>query len=291
MLWNKEEEKRFFIKALEISTPEKLFYITDSGRFLAYWPKDYKGKKSTLQSRNAFIGNYTEKWVKVLLKPFAEQLGVYVENDVVCEDIGISVKSPADVALVKQPGKFQLPENIVLLIEVKMSIIWNWEYNPQNNEIKCIGDYTTHQGIPGLLRSDTMLKAIGKSINIRVSGGNSSKIPIIIIGNSPISRSYYKKVDHLRKAGIVQRFYSVTPNPSDENKGNIKSTANKGFVRIDNIEELYNDLKDITTSESEFFSSFIPKEQLGKIIEKANQESSYISKAEIFPELLKNVKL
>ncbi len=67
-----------------------------------------------------------------------------------------------------------------------MSIVWNWEYNPLTGEIMCIGDYTTHQGNPGLLRSDTMLKAIGKSINIRVSGLEASKIPIIVIGKHQI---------------------------------------------------------------------------------------------------------
>ena len=72
----------------------------------------------------------------------------------------------------------------------KTSIAWNWDYYPLTNELKCIGDYTTHKGNPGLLRSDTMLKAIGKSINVRVSSFKSSKIPIVILGNTPITRSY-----------------------------------------------------------------------------------------------------
>ena len=44
-----------------------------------------------------------------------------------------------------------------------------------------------------------MLKAIGKSINIRVSGYDASRIPIIILGNTPITESYISKVDHLYK--------------------------------------------------------------------------------------------
>ena len=66
MLWNKNEECKFFRKTLKLKevAPEQLFYLTEDGRYIAYWPKGYKGKKTTLQSRNAFVGDYTEKWVK-----------------------------------------------------------------------------------------------------------------------------------------------------------------------------------------------------------------------------------
>jgi hypothetical protein len=60
-----------------------------------------------------------------------------------------------------------------------MSIVWNWEL--KNNQLICLGDFKTHKGNPGLLRSDSMLKAIGKNINIRVSGIGASRIPIIIL--------------------------------------------------------------------------------------------------------------
>ena len=50
-----------------------------------------------------------------------------------------------------------------------MSIVWNWEYKQVKGkpEIICVGDYKTHTGQPSIRRSDSMLKAIGKSINIR----------------------------------------------------------------------------------------------------------------------------
>ena len=54
-LWNKEVEKKFFAESVKFVTPEQLFYVTDKNRYLAYWPKGYDGKKSTLQSRNALI--------------------------------------------------------------------------------------------------------------------------------------------------------------------------------------------------------------------------------------------
>jgi len=61
-LWSKEQEIDFFVKSLEVASPEQLFYTTKDKRYFAYWPKDYREVKSTLQSRNAFIGAYTEKW-------------------------------------------------------------------------------------------------------------------------------------------------------------------------------------------------------------------------------------
>ena len=75
-----------------------------------------------------------------------------------------------------------------------MSIVWNWELQG-GKTLSCIGDYKTHQGNPGLLRSDSMLKGIGKSINIRVSSFQAATIPIIVMGNTPITNSYYPKVD------------------------------------------------------------------------------------------------
>lgn len=288
-LWSKEEEYEFFRKTLQIATPEQLFYITNDGRYLAYWSKNYKGRKTTLQSRNAFIGSYTEKWVKNLLDPIAKKFNAYAMHNVVCEEIGLGERSPADVAIVKTPRRQQGPENIILLVEVKMSIVWNWEYNPDTGEIKCIGDYTTHQGNPGLLRSDTMLKAIGKSINVRVSSFEASKIPIIIIGNTPITKTYYDKVDHLKKAGIVQGFYSVNPSPVDRNNANnIKSTPGKGFIRIDEYSELQDIIVNLITGEREFFSAMITKNKLGKIIEIANRELTYEKKAEKFLEMIRS---
>jgi len=288
-LWSKTEEYEFFKRTLLISTPEQLFYITGDGKYLAYWPKNYKGKKTTLQSRNTFIGSYTEKWVKNLLEPMAKKFNSYAVHNVVCEEIGLGERSPADVAIVRTPERYQEPENIVLLVEVKMSIVWNWEYNPDTGEIKCIGDYTTHRGNPGLLRSDTMLKAIGKSINVRVSSFKASKIPIIIIGNTPITQTYYDKVDHLKKAGIIQGFYSVNPNPSDKDiPTNIKSTPHSGFVRIDKYDELRAIIEDLLTEEREFFSAMVTKNRLGKIIEIANREPTYEKKAEKFLEIIRS---
>jgi len=62
MLWDKDCEKKFFVELFKSVAFEKLFYNFDK-YFIAYWPKSYVGKTSTLQSGNAYIGNFTEKWV------------------------------------------------------------------------------------------------------------------------------------------------------------------------------------------------------------------------------------
>jgi len=285
-LWNRDTETEFFKRSLELTTAEQLFYKTSDNRYLAYWPKGYKGPKTTLQSRNAFIGDYTEKWSLNILKEFADKIGVFAVQSVVCEEIELNRNSPADIALCKTNNRIQKAENILMVFEVKMSVVWNWEFLKKRGELKCIGDYTSHQGNPGLLRSDTMLKATGKSINIRISGFEATKIPIVILGNTPITKNYYEKVDHLKKFGIVQGFWSLNPKPKDEIQ-TIKNTSDYGFIRIDSYEELIRNLSILSTGEREFFSGMKTKKGLGKIIEIANREETYEKKAEKFLSLLR----
>lgn len=267
-LWNKEVEKRFFSESVKFATPEQLFYVTDKNKYLAYWPKGYDGKKSTLQSRNALIGNFTEKWTTDLIQEVVKDKGLFAVQGAICDEIALTNMSPADVVISRSKSINQRPEDILAIIEVKMSIVWNWEL--QNSKtLSCVGDYKTHQGNPGLLRSDSMLKGIGKSINIRVSSFKAARIPIIVMGNAPITNSYYPKVDHLKVAGIIQGFWSVNPKPLDDNGENIKKTEKQGFCRFDNFEELRNAFNVLLLKERNFFSSMKSKKELGKIIETA----------------------
>lgn len=277
-LWTKEKEIQFFQESRNFATSEQLFYFGDDSRYYAYWPKSYKGKKSTLQSRNALIGSFTEKYSVDLLQNFANSQGLYAVQSVICNEIGLSAQSPADIAFCKTRDREQSATNIAAVFEVKMSIVWNWEL--KNNQLICLGDFRTHKGNPGLLRSDSMLKAIGKSINIRVSGLSASRIPIIILGNTPITESYYPKVDHLYKAGIIQGFWSVNPKPLDGNDDNIKQTPSNGFIRMDSYGELEKNLKNLLSEKPEFFSSMKSKKELGQIIEIANKETTFEKKAE-----------
>ncbi|MDI6807810.1 MAG: hypothetical protein QME66_02360 [Candidatus Eisenbacteria bacterium] len=221
-----------------------------------------------------------------MLAPVSKKAGGYCVRGIVCEEIGLTKQSPADVAICRDSKILQEPENILLITEVKMSIVWNWEFSPTRKSLDCLGDYKTHQGNPGLLRSDTMLKAIGKIINIRVSSASASKIPIVIIGNTPITDTYYEKVDHLKKNGIIQGFWSVNPKPLDKAGENIKNTPNYGFRRFDNYEELESNTLKLLKEDREFFSSMMTKKRLGEVIELANRESTFEGKAQKFLGLL-----
>jgi len=285
-LWNKDIERRFFTESMKFATPEQLFYVTGKNKYLAYWPKGYDGKKSTLQSRNSLIGSFTEKWTTDLIQEVVKNKGLFAVQGAICDEIALTNMSPADVVISKNKKINQQPEDILAIIEVKMSIVWNWELL-DDKTLSCLGDYRTHQGNPSLLRSDSMLKAIGKSINIRVSSFKTAAIPIIVMGNTPITNSYYPKVDHLKVAGIIQGFWSVNPKPLDENGENVKKTEKHGFYRFDNFEELKNAFNVLLSEEMNFFSSMKSKKELGKIIETANREETYEKKATVFLKLIK----
>jgi len=283
-LWNIETEKSFFINSLRTSTPEKIFYDLRSGYF-AYVAKGVDGERKTLQSRNTLIGNFTEKWAKEILAPIASELGLYAVNGVVCDQVGLPRSSRADVALCKTNSTTQTAENIKAIFEVKMSIISNYKYEPQDQTIEYLGDYKSHKGIPSLLRSDSMLKAIGKAINIKVSCVEATKIPIIVLGNSPITEHYFHKVDNMKTSGVIQGFWSLHPNPIETNY--IKNTTKFGFQTIENYDMLKMLIKDLLNTERHFFSSMISKGELGKVIAIANQENTEIEKAEKFLELIR----
>lgn len=287
-LWNQEVERSFFEKAMRgFTSPEQLFYFTDDDRFLAYWPKNYKGKKSTLQSRNSLIGQFTETWINELIQNCVKTQGLFAVQGAVCEEIELTGRSPADVVIARKKRVYLNPEDILVIFEVKMSVVWNWEL--KNNELICLGDYQTHQGNPGLLRSDSMLKAIGKAINIRVSSHRASTIPIIVIGNTPITDSYVGKVDHLKTAGITQGFWSINPKPLDRQE-TLETTSGRGFMRYDTYESLQHAVIDLLSMPMNFFSGMKSKEELGRFIESANNESTYQQKGEKFLKLLQDGK-
>lgn len=278
ILWHNNTEIQFFTEALKnFASPEQLFYKLQDGYF-AYIPKGLDAESQTLQSRNSLIGQFTEKWCKTLFESIAKELGLYAVNGLVCDELGLSRQSSADLAFCTKNHIIQKPENIKLLFEIKMSVVSNYKYT-HPNKIEFVGDYKQHKGNPSLLRSDSMLKAIGKSINIRVSGFGSTKIPIVVLGNSPITDAYIKKVDFLKTSGVVQGFWSLNPKPTVTEF--IKSTPMLGFQTILNEDQLFN-CKDLVTNDMNYFSSMISKMKLGEIIRIASQEKTDIAKAEKF---------
>lgn len=283
-LWNNNTEIQFFTEALRnFASPEQLFYNLKSG-YYAYVPKNIDGEGQTLQSRNSLIGQFTEKWTKDLFSPIALQVGLYAVNSVVCEQIGLPKRSSADLAFCTTNSSNQKPENIKLIFEIKMSIVSNYKLTLPEN-LTLMGDYKSHKGNPAFLRSDSMLKAIGKSINIRVSGIESTKIPIVVLGNSPITDSYIHKVDFLKTAGVIQGFWSLNPSPT--NTDHVKITPKKGFQIIENVARLTTLTSELLNQEMNYFSTMVSKPKLGELIRIANQEKSDISKAEKFLEMMR----
>lgn len=288
-MWTEDIEKEFFRKSLASTAKENLFNRSDDNKYYAYWPKSYTGKKSTLQSRNALIGKFTEQFCVDRLSRFAESKGLYAVQGAVCKEIGLPPGSEADVVLSKSNSEKQNARDIIAIFEVKMSIVWNWELTFINNtpQFNQIGSYQSHRGTPGLLRSDSMLKAIGKGINIRVSGIKSAHIPIIVLGNTPIKKSYYDKVDHLKSHGVIQGFWSLNSS-LDSDKENIKNTNGKGFMRLDTETEFDRELDYLISEHREFFAAMKSKRDLGKIITEASKEPEIEKKAEKFLSLIRS---
>ena len=284
-LWNNDTEIQFFKEALKnFASPEKLFYNLND-RYYAYVPKGSNAEGQTLQSRNSLIGQFTEKWSKVLFEPIAKKLGLFAVNSVVCDELSLHRASSADLAFCTTNTVNQNAENIKLIFEIKMSVVSNYKFI-QPNKVNFVGDYKEHKGNPALLRSDSMLKAIGKSINIRVSGISSTKIPIIVLGNSPITESYTKKVDLLKTSGIIQGFWSLNPNPTDSNF--VKVSPQKGFQTIQTTDAILQQCKELIENDMNYFSSMISKSNLGKVISIASKESTDIAKAEKFLTLIRS---
>ena len=111
-LWSKDKEIEFFKNSRKFATLEQLFYLSDNNQYFAYWPKTYKGDKTTLQSRNSLIGNFTEKFSVDLLQDFAKKHNWYAVQGVACDEIGLSKQSNADVAICKSKYIVQNPMNI-----------------------------------------------------------------------------------------------------------------------------------------------------------------------------------
>ncbi|MGP1515813.1 MAG: hypothetical protein ACTTJH_07655 [Bacteroidales bacterium] len=283
-LWNNDIEIKFFEEALKnFASVEKLFYKLKSGSY-AYVPKGVDAEGKTLQSRNSLIGNFTEKWCKNLIEPIAKRNGLFAINGAVCEEIGLIRQSAADLIISTKDSIIQQACDIKVIFEIKISIVSNYQYL-DSGKIECVGDYNTHKGNPSLLRSDSMLKAIGKSIDIRVCGEKSATIPIIILGNTPVSSNYEEKIDQLKQGGVIQNFISLNPNPT--NSKFIKTSKHKGFITPKSYSELEEVIENYLTFDFYYFSAMKSKSELGNIISVAAREKTEIDRAEKFLQLIK----
>jgi len=238
-----------------------------------------------MQSRNSHIGKYTEEFCIRLLSSILVNTEYYPVRNVICEEIGLTKHSGADIAICKSKGRYKKAKDIICIIEVKMSLVWNWELH-SDARLELYSDYNKHSAIPGLLRSDSMLKAIGKAAVIRTTNIESNTIPIIVLTNTPINESYYNKVDLLKQSGIIQGFWSINPNLNPNDPKNMKSTEQRGFIRIDSVLELKRLLLKNIHSSRVFFSSFSEMKDIGRAIIKTTDFNELDKKARIFIEYL-----
>ncbi|MBP5366530.1 MAG: hypothetical protein J6Y82_11545 [Bacteroidales bacterium] len=281
-MWSKNDELDFFNDAIKLSSIENLM-VNVKGKYYAFQPKNEEAKVNTPQARNGLVGARTEKWCKDLFTQIARQNDLYAVNGVVCDEIGLTRQSAADLALCTSPDVQQSPDNIKVIFEIKMGIVNNYYFN-DNADFVFFGDYKTHKGNPSLLRSDSMLKAIGKSINLRVDSTKAKRIPIIVLGNSPITTNYIKKVDCLKQSGVIQKFISLYPNPTEHDF--IRDTPEKGFETYDSPEEIEKYISRILNDKMNYFSSMMSNKDLGRIISIANRETTDELKGQRFIEML-----
>lgn len=89
-----------------------------------------------LQSRNSLIGQFTEAWINELIQNCVKAYDLFVVQGAVCEEIELTRKSPADVVIARKKSTHLNPEDILVIFEVKMSVVRNWEL--KNDELICL---------------------------------------------------------------------------------------------------------------------------------------------------------
>ncbi len=286
-MWRKETEEQFFRWAIaERRCNLKTLFYKVGNRHLFYLPTGIKGRGEVKQGRNPLVGEFTEKWAERFLSPMVNELGFHLVRSANIPAWRLVGQRAADLAICRAPGKEQTPDSVIALLEVKMSIVWNWEWQPERGTVTCIGDFLTHQGRPSALRSDTVLKALGKAIEVRGMGFSGA---FIILCNTPVANDYFQQIDGCKQTGIVQGFFSVNPQPTEDEQHNPKRSPKGGFYRWDEPAEVKESLREMLSEQRHFFSGFLPLSVLGQLIENACREATLSQKARRFLEGLKEV--
>ena len=117
-----------------------------------------------------------------------------------------------------------------------------------------------------LLSPDITTRMFGEQANIwAVKLEMDGWTEPMMMGESINTESYYEKVDHLKKFGIIQGFWSLNPEPRDEIE-TIKNTENFGFRRMDSYEKLIDYLNELLKEKREFFSGMKTKSSSAKLL-------------------------
>ncbi len=229
---------------------------------------------SAFNQRNAIVADVAEKFALNLFRhaiDTSSQLSgrYYVKRNVICPQLELRGATAADMAILNQDLEGPVPvETIKCIFEIKMSIIWNWI---EANDTEPTADYDAHAGRPSIYRTDSILKAIGKAAITRSCTG-SETIPFVVIGNTPPPANYRDKVDGTVRAGLIQKWLSVTPNPIviEPNRSTARRNPKQttGFLRIDNIPELQDVLETILMTKWQYIGAMVEAKKIGEMIKK-----------------------
>lgn len=307
-MWTPEQEKKF------LSTTNAVIYAVISCAECSYYYESVFKKRnprlcpicggilnsSTPQGRNSSISSYAENFLLKLIQGILKNHGLHdmkVKRSVICDELDLNSSSSADLAIVDSTvvGRVARADQIRMIIEVKMSLIWNWETEKETsdkrNKFSIVADYDRHIGRPSIYRTDSILKAIGKAAILR-SHLESASIPYLVVGNCPPPYGYSNKIDGSVKTGIVQRFISVTPKPlvvdpdDEEGRRDPKETADQGYLRIDSEKELAILIKEYLENERLFIAGMLKKKEFGKLITELDLEQEH---AKIAEQLFQNI--
>jgi hypothetical protein len=227
---------------------------------------------SEFNQRNAVVADLAESFAAELFSHLVTSSrtlsdNFFVKRKVECRQLELQGATAADMAILNRNLDGPVPiETIKCLFEIKMGIIWNWSVSDRSQPI---ADYDTHFGRPSISRTDSILKAIGKAAIVRSCPG-SERIPFIVVANTPPPPNYRDKVDGTVRAGLIQKWISLTPNPLivepeiSTDRRNPRRTI--GFQRIDDVNELRDLLTKTLTREWRYIGAMVEAQKIGDLI-------------------------
>ena len=279
-LWSKNNEINFFKFAKTQTSRKNLFHKTLNNEYIAYPTKDIK-TTSNLHIRDLLFDSFSKNWFYDLLNNLVDDFEV-IKNPRITS-IG---KNSPDFVISSKKSKILSPEDVKVIFILKLSIVWNWKYNPSLGSVEEIGDYRTHLSKPSFTSSANIFNAIDTALNIRFTNKKFANIPIIVIGNTPMSDGFCKRADYLKSSGVIQGFWSVNPFPI--NGATHKTSKKRGFYRFDNSDEFKNSLDKLLDCDLKFISTMKSQKDLGKIIDQLNSENTSQDRASKFIDILNN---
>jgi len=227
---------------------------------------------SAFNQRNAVVADVTERFA---LDLFSQAVSIspelsgkfFVKRNVVCSQLELRGATAADMAILNDDIKGPVPaKNIECIFEIKMSVIWNWAEGDKSHPL---ADYDAHAGRPSIYRTDSILKAIGKAAITRSCQG-SERIPFIVVANTPPPPNYRDKVNGTVKAGLIQKWISLTPSPLIVEPARLPARRNPkrttGFLRIDTVSELQQLLTTTLTTDWQYIGAMVEAKKIGALI-------------------------